>query len=166
MQREYEANNQDTRILDTIETMWVQKLIDNGALMPNTKTEAPAVPVVNAQSEATRKALAHIDELLKLHAIEKDKKEALAEGNALVLPSKNSDKLSLDSNLSMDSDSDHSDSFEEANDADANKGTSVVCMYDKVQRTKTRWRCQFRGVILRVGNYEIAAKLCDADLSW
>lgn len=42
----------------------------------------------------------------------------------------------------------------------------VLCLYEKVQRTRNRWRCSFKAGIAHIGNNDFAFNKANGDFEW
>lgn len=82
--------------------------------------------------------------------------------------SKSNDKIKEmdnDDDNAINSDLDDDDDDDDDNDLDSNDDI-VLCLYDKVQRVKNKWRMQLKDGIISINNKDYLFSKCSGEFEW
>ncbi|KAG0436985.1 Transcription initiation factor IIA large subunit [Dictyocoela muelleri] len=55
---------------------------------------------------------------------------------------------------------------EESEDSDRHYTNLMMCLYDKVTKSKNRWRCVLKQGFINIGNVDFAFNTAHGDLDW
>lgn len=77
-------------------------------------------------------------------------------------------KLKLDDSDSegINSDLDDSDSLESEDDSDEQEGNIMLCLYDKVQRVKNKWKCNLREGVASLNGRDYTFQKATSESEW
>jgi transcription initiation factor TFIIA large subunit len=110
------------------------------------------VPIEEGSSEHKEKRPKSEDVEQKPKEEAGDEEESKDKGN-------DSEELGSD----LDSDAEEETGEKEKEDAFANK---IICMYDKVHRARTRWRCNFIMVVAHIDGRDYLFHKLNGDFEW
>lgn len=60
----------------------------------------------------------------------------------------------------------NSDSSDDSDDSDNKYTNNMMCLYDKVTKSKTRWKCNLKQGFINIGTRDYAFNTAVGDLDW
>ncbi|CAO1635329.1 unnamed protein product [Sympodiomycopsis kandeliae] len=188
VRQDFEEMGIEKEVLEELQRLWEGRLIATGvadfddAVAPPTKpTKKEAKPDVNAEekkpqvdgsgegesSSSPNKASRHDNssDATADRPVDRDDRaddensSPVKAGDKRKQPEKNSDEIGSD----LDDSDDDLDGEDNDNGVDAD---TVLCLYDKVQRVKNKWKCVLRDGVANIDGKDYLFSRCNTEFEW